>query len=147
MKFFNNNWRLIFHLLMPFVVVPSALWWLDNRVQFLTLPFGYYIFAGFALWIGAILLFEYLQYLRRGYFMYQDHGNNLVYKERGNGNLDFGVHLRYDDEQYGGVVVHVLSDDKWREEMPEWAKERKEIIVQRLKKDYYEVDNVQIVEY
>ncbi len=146
MKFFLNNWRLMFHLALAFVILPVALWRLDNRLDFLVMPWPYYIFPSFILWLGLFVLYFYVEYLRCGHFIYQDHGNNLVYKERGNGNLNFYITLRYDDEEVGGADIHVKSDDRWRKEMPDWAKERKQEIVQRLRKNSLEVDRVQFIE-
>lgn len=109
-------------------------------------------FGSFALVIGIVVLFFAWHYLVRGCFIYQDHGNNLGYKERGRRRLSFYIVGRYKDEiysleNYEGVEIHVPAGERWKIEMPDWAKERRKIILQRLEKDFRGRDKVYFVEY
>lgn len=99
------------------------------------------------LWVGVLVLFFPCQYLVLGYFICCDHAENLVYKERGRKSLNFYIIGRFNDEKCEGVDIHVLTDVGWEKEMPDWAKDRKEIIVRRLIKSFPKVDNAQVVEY
>jgi hypothetical protein len=147
MKSVFKNWQLISFLLMRFVVAPFLLWWLDERTLSLEMHFAFYSFFSFFLWIGFIALYVYLQYLFRGYYVYDERCEFIVYKDRKHGCLDFQLRFRYKDDKIDGVNIYVPAGNKWEETVPDWAKEHRKVIVQRLKKHYSDRGKTEFIEY
>ena len=147
MKFIDDNGQSIYALLSLAILAVASFsaWWLGEHVLSLDLPLPVYSFTGFVLLIGAWILWDYLRYLFRGYYIYDDRCEILIYKDRKHGSLELPIVFRYKDGKYDGSDIHVPPDKIWKREMPDWAKENKRVIVQRLKKSS-PVNNHQIVE-
>ena len=103
------------------IVVSSRLYtWTDSIVLG---GFGIILFL-----ILAVLISERLRRLIEGYYTYMSGGaedGDLVYREGGN-----TLRLYFTRRPH---TIYVPSNAKWIEVMPEWAKENKKLIMNRIK--------------
>jgi hypothetical protein len=104
------------------------------------------LYTAAGIWL-SVWLFEFVKYVFRGYIVYHYGPETLIYKERGKDKLFFYFTARYKNKQCDGMDIHVPEIEKWKREMPDWAKYRKPIIVQRLKSHCRKIDNPEILDY
>ena len=120
----NKLVRCLFGLWAVFAIsgIISYFWKRDNRL----------LLSAIAILVGTIviaLLRETMRRKREGYYVYKRGGaddGTLVYNEQGK-----ILQLYFDRTN---DTIYVPSDFKWKEMMPEWAKERKDEILSRIQK-------------